>query len=84
MESFQNELAKKMMEARQELADLQKQWEAKEEAWADSRRQLEETFQENENIWKPKEAANMEKIQLLHDGIVQLQVSKPQTFLSCF
>lgn len=80
-EKFKNELAQKLMEAKQELADLQKQWEAKEEAWGVAKRQLEETLQTNENIWKQKEASNIDQIQLLNDGLAQLQVSC--LYLSC-
>lgn len=39
-ETFQN----KFMEAKQELAQFQTKWEAKEEAWSETRGQLEDTI----------------------------------------
>lgn len=81
--SFQNELATKVMEAKQELAGLQTRWEAKEEAWGETRRSLEETLEEQKKISEEKEPANMEEIQLLNDRILQLQVSCLQLCCVC-
>lgn len=50
-ETFNKELRDKVIEAKQELTDLQTSWEAKQEAWNKTRDQLEEALQNKEKIW---------------------------------
>lgn len=83
-ENFQSVIAGKIMENKQALVDLQEQWGAKEEAWCEMRRKLEETILKNENIWNEKETTHMEEIQLLRDGMAELQVSHLNLCWLCF
>lgn len=60
-ERFQNELTGRIMEAQQDLADLRAQCEAKEEAWRETGRPLEETLQKNDGSWK-KELSQLQEL----------------------
>lgn len=51
-ENFQTELVEKITRAKQELSDLHTQREVRGKIWAETRRQLEQTFKNNEKTWQ--------------------------------
>lgn len=93
-QSFQQELQKKeksfrelfqtIKRSEEELYVMCRQWEAKEESWAQRHTELEKTLQERRNIWEQEAASRMEQIQCLKDEVAQLQVGCHHIFSTCF
>lgn len=78
------ELFQTIKRSEEELYVMCRQWEAKEESWAQHHRELEETLQKRRNICEQEAASRMEQDQCLKNEVAQLQVGCHHFFSTCF